>query len=284
MSAYLAEEGVDVATTRTAYSELQQLNKKYGELAADTGLAGASMLPPPYGTAADLVSLGKSLWTGQWGNALFDAVGIVPLAGDLIKGGRIANKLNDFRKALDVASTGLNRAFDSTKAAATRYWDDIAKANKKAYQDALAKCNGSRACREAAALEKGPQYANTPTSGKNGEWVTGERGDGVWKPANGGPEITYSNGFPNYSGHAAQTVDIPMKGNRTTDFTAADQAVRDQLGDPDWRRPAGYTWHHNENGTTMELIPSSIHATGQGASTPHMGGASLYTGSNQSAF
>lgn len=53
MSRYLQDEGVNVATTRTAYDELRQLNSQYGELAADVGLAGASMLPPPAGTAAD---------------------------------------------------------------------------------------------------------------------------------------------------------------------------------------------------------------------------------------
>jgi hypothetical protein len=37
-------------------------------------------------------------------------------------------------------------------------------------------------------------------------------------------------------------------------------------------------------GVTMELIPQNIHATGGGASTPHMGGASLYEGSNASEF
>ncbi|KHA51207.1 HNH endonuclease [Sulfitobacter geojensis] len=284
MSRYLEADGVDVAQTRTAYGELRDLQAQYGELATEASLAAASFLPPPAGTAADIASLGRSLWKGNWGDAFFDIVGVVPLGGDAIKGTRLANKLNDFRRALDVASTGVSRAFRGTKDAAARYWDDVVAANKAEYDEALAACNGSRACREAAAAKKGPQYNNTPKSGDNGEWSSGERGDGVWTPSNGGPPITYSNGFPDYSPHSAGNVDIPMRGNRTTDFTAADKAMREQLGDPDWRRPSGHTWHHNENGVTMELIPQNIHATGGGASTPHMGGASLYEGSNASEF
>jgi hypothetical protein len=284
MSRYLEADGVDVARTRTAYGELRDLQAQYGELATEVSLAAASFLPPPAGTAADIASLGRSLWKGNWGDAFFDIVGVVPLGGDAIKGTRLANKLNDFRRALDVASTGVSRAFRSTKEAAARYWDDVVAANKAEYDEALAACNGSRACREAAAAKKGPQYNNTPKSGDNGEWSSGERGDGVWTPSNGGPPITYNNGFPDYSPHSAGNVDIAMRGNRTTDFTAADNAMREQLGDPDWRRPSGHTWHHNENGVSMELIPQNIHATGGGASTPHMGGASLYEGSNASEF
>ncbi|MBM7069277.1 HNH endonuclease [Actibacterium sp. 188UL27-1] len=285
MSGYLRNEGVDVNTTRTAYDELGQLNQKYGELATDAALAAGGALPPPAGTAADIASLGRSIWKGDWGGALFDVVGIVPLGGDAIKAGRIANKLNDFRRALDTATTGMRRAFQSTKDAAAKYWDDIAIRNRRAYDEAIAACDGSRACREAAATKKGPQYNNTPKSGDNGEWISGERGDGVWRPANGGPEISYNNGFPDYGPHSAGNVEIPMRGNTSSDFTNADKAMREQMGDPNWRRPRDHTWHHSEDGTTMQLVPKNIHATGGGASTPHMGGASLYgDGSNADAF
>jgi hypothetical protein len=62
-----------------AEKELAQLESKYAEIAADAGLAAASMLPPPAGTIADAVSLGKSVITGDWGGALLDVVGFVPL-------------------------------------------------------------------------------------------------------------------------------------------------------------------------------------------------------------
>lgn len=284
MSSYLAREGVDIGQTRTAYGELQQLNQKYGELATDVGLAAGGALPPPFGTAADVASLGRSLWKGDWGGALFDVVGFVPIFGDAAKAGRIANKLVDLKRGVDAAASGVARMMNKTKSAATKYWDDIIKRNKAAYEEALKKCNGSKACKEAAALKKGPQYANTPKDGPNGSWTKGERGDGTWTPTNGGPPVEYKNGFPDYKPFSKGEVDIPMQGNRTSDFTNADKAMREKLGDPNWERPSGHTWHHNENGVTMELIPQNVHATGGGASTPHMGGASLHDGSQTAEF
>jgi hypothetical protein len=89
MSNALAKEGIDPSKTREAWDELQQLNQKYGELAADAALAAGGALPPPFGTAADVLSLGKSLWTGDWGGALMDVVGFVPVLGDAAKLGKI---------------------------------------------------------------------------------------------------------------------------------------------------------------------------------------------------
>lgn len=282
MSQALAQGGVDPAKVRTAWDELGQLSSKYGELALDAGLAAGGALPPPFGTAVDVVSLGKSIFTGDWGGALLDLVGFVPLIGDGAKAGKIVNRLNDLRRSIDVASSGLKRSFQRTKEIARKYWDDIAKKNRAAYEEAIKKCT-TKECRQQAALSKGPQYKNTPKDGPNGRWE-GERGDGTWVPADGSPPIEYKNGFPDYSPHSAGNVDIPMQGNTTTDFANADKAMREQLGDPNWNRPSNYTWHHNENGTTMQLIPKNIHATGGGATTPHMGGASLYSGQQAQEF
>lgn len=258
------------------------MGSKYGELAADAALAAGGALPPPAGTAVDIVSLGKSLITQDWGGALFDVIGFVPLVGDAAKATKIGNKLNDIRKALDVARTAMSRQFQRTREIALKYWDDLAQARRADYDKAIKSCT-TKKCRQDAALLKGPQYANTPTDGPNGNWV-GDRGDSVWQPANGGPPVEYRGGFPEYGPHSSGNVEIPMRGNHTTDFTAADKAMRESLGDPNWRRPSTHTWHHNQDGVTMQLIPKSVHATGGGASTPHMGGASLYTGSNATEF
>ncbi len=282
MGSQLSAAGVDVNQTRSAFSQMQQLNAKYGELATDAGLAAGGALPPPFGTAVDVASLGRSLWKGDWGGALIDVVGFAPLIGDGAKAAKVANRLNDLRRSLDVAKSALQRNLNLTKTTAAKYWDDIAKRNRAAYEKAIEGC-ATKACRDAKASLKGPQYSNTPKDGPNGKWV-GERGDSVWQPSNGGPPIEYKNGFPDYSPHSQGNIDIAMKGNETTDFTAATRGMRDKLGDPDWELPSNMTWHHNENGTTMQLVPKSIHATGGGATTPHMGGASLYSGSNASEF
>jgi len=282
MGSQLSAAGVDVNQTRSAYSQLQQMGTKYGELATDAGLAAGGALPPPFGTAADVASLGRSLWKADWGGALFDVIGFVPLIGDAAKGAKVANRLNDLRRSLDVAKSALQKNLNLTKRTAAKYWDDIAKRNRDAYEKAIEGC-ANKACRDARAAMKGPQYRNTPTDGANGKWV-GERGDSVWQPSNGGPPVAYKNGFPDYSPYSKGDIDIAMKGNESSDFTAATKGMREKLNNPDWELPSNMTWHHNENGTTMQLIPKDIHATGGGASTPHMGGASLYSGSNATEF
>lgn len=60
-----------------------------------------------------------------------------------------------------------------------------------------------------------------------------------------------------------------MKGENA-DFSAARSAMADKLGVKDWKEPKGYTWHHHQDGITMELVPSALHNN-----VPHTGGASL---------
>jgi len=54
-------------------------------------------------------------------------------------------------------------------------------------------------------------------------------------------------------------------GTRLGDFAAANEAAGLES------TPEGFTWHHVEDGTTMQLVPSDIHAA-----TGHTGGFSLY--------
>ena len=283
MGTRLQADDVNINDIRSHHTELQNMGRQYADLAIDAGLATAGALPPPFGTAADVASLGRSLWRGDWGGALLDAVGLIPVVGDAAKGGRIANRLNNLRRSIDAATTVVSRGFRQTRETALRYWDDMVQANRQRWRDALRNCNGTQACRDAAALQKGPQYSNTPSS-RNGTWNPPDgRGDGVFTPNNGGPPITYHNGFPDYSGHSIADVDIPMTGNRNTDRRLSDAAMRSR--DPDWERPDGYVWHHNEDGVTMQLVPDSIHGTGRGAQSSHMGGAALYgNGSQAQAF
>ena len=92
------------AGVKQAEKELDQLDAAYAEMAADAALTAGSMAPPPFGTVADVVSIGKSLWTGDWGRALLDVVGLLPLPGDAIKGAgkgaKIANKMTEVRLPL----------------------------------------------------------------------------------------------------------------------------------------------------------------------------------------
>ena len=211
-------------------------------------------------------------------------MGFVPALGDAAKVGKLANKANDLRKAIDTANSALARKFQQAKDAAAKYWDDILKKKRAEYEAAIKICK-DQACRNAKAHLKGPQYKNTPKEGKGkGRWE-GDRGDSKWIPEDG-PPVEYKNGFPDYSPHTypGGQVEIPMKGDHDVDFSNADDAMRQKLGDPTWERPSDHTWHHKEDGVTMQLVPKNVHGTGDGASTPHMGGVSIQSGARSDEF
>jgi hypothetical protein len=263
MSGYLADAGVNVAETRTAYAQLQDLNKRYGDMLIDGGLAAGGLAPPPWGTFADVASLGRSWTNGTWGDVFFDVIGFVPVL-DLVKGARTGLKVNDIRRGVDAANTAMGRVFQTTKDTAAKYWADMAKARKAAYDEAVKKCNGKKACLDKLPSPKGPQYDTLPKDPNKGSWT----------PKDGSPAVTYKNGFPDFKPFSKADVEIPMRGN-STDFTAADKAMQARTGDANWQRPDGYTWHHKEDGVTMQLVPSSINTASYGG-VNHTGGAALF--------
>lgn len=87
--------------------------------------------------------------------------------------------------------------------------------------------------------------------------------------AKDGTAVTYSpDGYPDFSPYAKQQVEIfPMTGKGTGDFTRANQAAGLTKTEP------GFTWHHVQDGKTMQLIPTKIHDQ-----FPHTGGASIARG------
>jgi Domain of unknown function (DUF4150)/DNase/tRNase domain of colicin-like bacteriocin len=86
--------------------------------------------------------------------------------------------------------------------------------------------------------------------------------------------VTYKNGYPDFSPYkydgdlGESEVKIDMTGNNNADFKQANQQAGFGPGAND--HPDGYTWHHNEDGTTMQLIQSDVHDA-----APHTGGASV---------
>ena len=71
-------------------------------------------------------------------------------------------------------------------------------------------------------------------------------------------------GFPDFSGVATKTVKIKFTGTREADFAAANAAAGLT------ETPRGFTWHHHQDGTTMQLVPRPIHGA-----TGHTGGFAL---------
>jgi len=73
-----------------------------------------------------------------------------------------------------------------------------------------------------------------------------------------GRSVTYSReGYPDFkeAGYVKDEVTINMKGNHTTDPADADRALK-ALGR---ERPPNTTWHHHEDGKTMQLVDRELH-------------------------
>jgi RHS repeat-associated protein len=68
-------------------------------------------------------------------------------------------------------------------------------------------------------------------------------------------------GYPDFSSVAIATVQIEQTGNRAADFRAADKAAKFNV------RPENHSWHHHQDGKTMQLVPTDIHQK-----TGHTGG------------
>jgi hypothetical protein len=78
-------------------------------------------------------------------------------------------------------------------------------------------------------------------------------------------------GFADFSGYAVEQVEITMRGNYTSDFTAARDAVRVKKGDPNWTPDYTlYTWHHHQDRKTMQLVEKYLHEN-----VGHTGGLSI---------
>jgi RHS repeat-associated protein len=79
----------------------------------------------------------------------------------------------------------------------------------------------------------------------------------------GGVPFTES-GFPDFSRYAVRTVKV-----KGLTGTAGDAALADKAAGLA-RTPAGYTWHHVEDGVTMELVPRELNSA-----VGHTGGAAV---------
>jgi A nuclease of the HNH/ENDO VII superfamily with conserved WHH len=86
-----------------------------------------------------------------------------------------------------------------------------------------------------------------------------------------GRAVTYNkDGYPDFSPHSEADVKVNgLKGKIPPDDKIANKAAGLSS------TPANHTWHHVEDGKTMQLIPSDIHST-----FPHTGGASLIKNGN----
>ena len=169
---------------------------------------------------------------------------------------------------------------DDTVDGAASSWDDVANSLDDVADDALAAkpntgYNGSAGAGETftqgttipdeISITKPPYSPNTNRWLENGGTIKID--DGTWKYTNAqGLSVTYKNGYPDFkgSGFVQQEVDIGPFTNRTADFKLADQLA------PNGPKNALNTWHHHENGKTLQEVNRRIHEM-----FTHRGGISI---------
>lgn len=126
-------------------------------------------------------------------------------------------------------------------------------------------------------LEKKPKKIPKPRKPNEKKWrkkggtIKQNRDGSVTYTNKNGQSVTYNkDGYPDFGPHEKGRVEIEnMKGDKT-DFTKADKAYRNKIGDQSWKKPDDMTWHHNQDGKTMQLVNSELHEEFQ-----HTGGASI---------
>ncbi len=83
-----------------------------------------------------------------------------------------------------------------------------------------------------------------------------------------GYKVTFNKyGFPDFSPFAKKTVELPnMHGNYSTDFSNANELAGFGKGKKSHLKEYPYhTWHHHEDGKTMQLVPKDLN-------NPNLGG------------
>ncbi|EHD21391.1 HNH endonuclease [Brenneria nigrifluens] len=279
-----------------------EMESQYSELIIDGGLAAAGAAPPPFGTAADIASLGRSLFKGDWSGAALDVLGLIPIAGDAAKAGKIAVKVEKVTEALSKAKAALNtKVFAATRENAKKYWKElIAKRKKEKLDSELGKCKTEeckKLAREKFENDKSMYPGRLPSSDK-GKWVDKDgnpcpSGTGKYMPdpeknpslydavqRHGKDGIPFKDGHPDFSefpplkdgkpigenGKPYQ-VEIDMTGN-SSDFKKAKKTFSDKynstLSDAEWRSG---TWHHESDGVTMTFVDKKIHTAYSDAET-----------------
>lgn len=271
MGSALKEEVQASAQLKKVDAELVRTAKELNLEKVQAALDAAGIVDPT--PASDLASAALSAGRGDWLGAGLSLISVVPYLGDAaakpLKG---AKAVANFAKLADKLA-GLkalrNKALQAREAAAKRVRDLRAKAKREKLTQA-----------EQACIEINPFGTRSP---RTGSWK-GQRGNSEWTPGNstrnkaeieeitGGKPIQFKDGYPDFSPYTYKgppgkgQVRIHMTGDDAADFAAANKAAGLS------RTPKGHTWHHHQDGSTMQLVRSDLHNN-----VPHTGGASIVT-------
>lgn len=75
-------------------------------------------------------------------------------------------------------------------------------------------------------------------------------------------------GYPDFSKYSKMNIQTSkLTGIHHKDIKIIEKIVKKKY--PKWRKRIGYTWHHHQDGKTMQYIPTDLHSA-----IPHSGGAS----------
>lgn len=264
--------GSNAAQLAQRERELADLNRELQLELAQSAIDIAGIADPT--PVSDVIGAGLSLYRGDFVGAGLSLISVVPYVGDALgktaKGAKLAASIAKLKKRIEGTVAAINKLRNQRKQAAAL---ERARRKEEAARRAAARkttqpCPGDD-------FEYGRHGSRIPRKG--GKW-DGEPGNSKWHPdpndpkgkeildATGGKPIQYKDGYPDFSPHATHKVEINMTGNDAVDFKAANEAAGLS------RTPKGYTWHHKEDGVTMELVPSALHGN-----VPHTGGASIVT-------
>lgn len=250
--------------------------------------------PPPKPTPKE------ESWWKRWGSdalhTTLDVVGMIPAVGEVADGANALVYLAEGDKVSAALSAAAMLPVGGQAATAAKWGKkgvqavekQVAKeAAERAAKEAAEKAAKEKLEREAAERAKGGRINEAIRKPSGGAWDSApnprkwaDDGGKVEKHADGsitftrkdGVGVTYSkDGYPDFSPHTKKSVEIlNMKGDHYHDFKAANKEIG--LSGP--KAPEGYTWHHHQNGTTMQLVPQGIHNVAEGG-FPHAGGVSI---------
>ena len=269
-------------------SKLAKLNDELKLDLAQSAIDIAGIVDPT--PISDVIGAGLSLFRGDFIGAGLSLISVIPYAGDALgktaKGARLAKKMTGLKKKISAAIASVQAA-KAAKFATRMKVTAAVRAKREA--EAAAKFAAAKKCKTCKPPTGNRFGSKSPVEGNNGSWKGGERGNAEWHPdpdtekgqqilqATGGKPVKFKDGYPDFSPHVYPkgSVKIDMKGDKS-DFRAARDAMREKLGDPNWpgipgrNMPKDWTWHHKEDGVTMELVPYDLNSN-----IAHTGGSSL---------
>ncbi|MFC6588657.1 HNH endonuclease [Sulfitobacter pacificus] len=297
----------DTPDVRAAQTRLDAAQAEWVDAGVEAGLLVAS-LSPVGGQVADGISLARNVAGGNYGAAIVDGIGFVPVLGDVFKGwfrgGRVARRVQQAEELLSAGRRQFQRVSEIARRKAAS--GVLRRRMQQRRDNIMRKYEGCQdeVCRAARDAELRDMYSqhgrNLPAestgSFRNPDGSPAPPGEGTFIPnpndrtggdladaldEHGASGIPYSNGQPDLSGFPprgsagpdgnAWSVEIEqsLTGERGADRNASWGTWRDQYGDTH-RDPSGGHWHHSGDGATMQYVDADIHGA-----LSHSGDASI---------